>query len=414
MTGVIELDGLGKMYRQYPKPWLRLADWMSLGTFRRSRERWVVRGATLRIEAGEAVGIVGANGAGKSTLLKIIAGTTRATEGRASVTGRVAALLELGIGFHPDETGRENALIGGQLLGYGAGEIAARVCEIEQFAEIGDYMDLPIRTYSSGMQVRLAFSVATAIRPDVLIVDEALSVGDAYFQHKCFARIREFKAAGTTILFVSHSAPIVKSICDRAVLIDHGEVIRDGEPDAVLDYYHALVARRTETYEVSARRGRGTRSGDGRAVIVSVELLCGGERVSAVRSGARILLRLSFVTRERLPELTAGFMIRDTLGNDIFGTNTFHLGASLADVAPENKVVCEFAIDSLSLGTGHYSLSIALHSGMTHVTGNHDWWDRALMFEVLPPPGRYSAGVVALDVRARVTGRLSSSTRVPG
>ena len=222
MTGRIVLHDLGKSYRHYHAPSQRLIEWVTLGAAIRHEERWALRGVTLEIAGGEAVGIIGANGAGKSTLLKLITGTTHPTTGHAVVDGRVAALLELGIGFHPDATGRDNVLMAGQLLGYQSSEIAARMSDIERFAEIGSYLDSPVRTYSSGMHVRLAFSVATAIRPDILIVDEALAVGDAYFQHKSFARIREFKAAGTTLLFVSHSAPVVKSICDRAVLLEGG------------------------------------------------------------------------------------------------------------------------------------------------------------------------------------------------
>ena len=402
MTQSIVIRGLGKAYRQYARPSDRLVEWMTLGLVPRHRLRWAVRDVDLVVGAGEAVGLVGANGAGKTTLLKLIAGTTRATTGDVSVAGRLAALLELGIGFHPEMTGRENALVAGQLLGYSGAEVEAHMPAIEQFAEIGDYLDLPIRTYSSGMQVRLAFSVATAIRPDILIVDEALSVGDAYFQHKSFARIREFKAAGTTILFVSHSAPIVRSICDRAVLIDGGLVLRDGEPDGVLDYYHALVAKRTEQYEVDELAGRGTRSGDRRAVIQRVEMLQEGSRAVALRSGKPARLRVELQAKQLLPDLTVGFLIRDALGNDIYGTNTHHLGRSQVDIAAGTALACEFDIASLALGVGHYSVSVALHSGMTHVSGNYDWWDRAYLFEVLPDATRYGAGVVALEVTGRV------------
>jgi lipopolysaccharide transport system ATP-binding protein len=176
VKGAIALSGIGKAYRHYDAPHDRLLEWMSLGSVKRHRSRWALRDITLEMEPGESVGVIGANGAGKSTLLKVITGTTRPTAGQLSVDGRVAALLELGIGFHPDVTGRDNVLIAGQLLGFTAAEIASRMDAIEAFAEIGAYLDLPIRTYSSGMHVRLAFSVATAIRPDILIVDEALAV----------------------------------------------------------------------------------------------------------------------------------------------------------------------------------------------------------------------------------------------
>ncbi len=351
---------------------------------------------------GEAVGIVGANGAGKSTLLKLITGTTQPTTGQIALNGRVAALLELGIGFHPDSTGRENALIAGQLLGHSATDVAARLPDIEAFAEIGEYIDQPLRTYSSGMQVRLAFSVATAIRPDILIIDEALAVGDAYFQHKSFARIREFKTAGTTLLFVSHSSAVVKSICDRVVLLDEGLLVRDGAPDDVLDYYHALVAHRTLRSDIAATGAGGTRSGDRRATIEDVAILEARRAATTFRSGAPVTLRVRVRALDRLSDLTVGFLIRDALGNDLFGTNTYHLERRKFDIERSEAFECEFDIRRLALGVGHYNVSIALHSDMTHLSGSYDWWDRALTFEVVPGPGAHSVGVLLLDVECRM------------
>jgi lipopolysaccharide transport system ATP-binding protein len=396
------LSGIGKAYRQYDAPRDRLFEWMSMGSIKRHRSRWALRDITLDVEPGQSLGVIGANGAGKSTLLKVITGTTRPTTGSLSVEGRVAALLELGIGFHPDVTGRDNVLIAGQLLGFTAAEIAARMDAIEAFAEIGAYLDLPIRTYSSGMHVRLAFSVATAIRPDILIVDEALAVGDAYFQHKSFARIREFKAAGTTLLFVSHSAAVVKSICDRAVLLDGGLLVRDGSPDQVFDYYNALVTSRTLRHEIVQSDAAGTRSGDRRAAVEEVTLLCGGVATEAVRSGEPATLRIRLRALEAVDDLTVGFLIRDALGNDMFGTNTYHLEHRRFGLAQGARFVCDFDIRDMALGVGHYNMSVALHSDMTHVSGNYDWWDRALTFEVVPGRAPHSIGVVALDVTCRM------------
>jgi lipopolysaccharide transport system ATP-binding protein len=402
VKGAIALAGIGKAYRQYDAPRDRLFEWMSMGSIKRHRSRWALRDITLDVEPGQSLGVIGANGAGKSTLLKVITGTTRPTTGSLSVEGRVAALLELGIGFHPDVTGRDNVLIAGQLLGFTAAEIAARMDAIEAFAEIGAYLDLPIRTYSSGMHVRLAFSVATAIRPDILIVDEALAVGDAYFQHKSFARIREFKAAGTTLLFVSHSAAVVKSICDRAVLLDGGLLVRDGSPDQVFDYYTALVTSRTLRHEIVQSDAAGTRSGDRRAAVEEVTLLCGGVATEAVRSGEPATLRIRLRALEAVDDLTVGFLIRDALGNDMFGTNTYHLEHRRFGLAQGARFVCDFDIRDMALGVGHYNMSVALHSDMTHVSGNYDWWDRALTFEVVPGRAPHSIGVVALDVTCRM------------
>ncbi|MEA5097876.1 MAG: ABC transporter ATP-binding protein [Burkholderiaceae bacterium] len=230
----LRVNSIGKAYKRYPRRSGRIAEWLGLG--KRHELRWVLRDLSFEITAGEAVGIIGVNGAGKSTLLKIITGTTRPTTGTVEASGRISALLELGMGFHPDFTGRQNVTMAAQLHGIANDEIDRKMQEIEEFAEIGDYIDQPVRTYSSGMQVRLAFSVATAIRPDILIVDEALSVGDTYFQHKSFDRIRQFREQGTTLLFVSHDPGAIKTLCDRALLLDAGGIVQDGSPIAVLDY----------------------------------------------------------------------------------------------------------------------------------------------------------------------------------
>ena len=215
--GKLVVSHVGKAYKRYAGKWARMREWLTGKP--QYEQTWVLRDIDFAVSPGEAVGIVGVNGAGKSTLLKIITGTTQPTNGSVHIEGRVAALLELGMGFHPDFTGRQNVFMAGQLLGLQGDEIAACLPAIEAFAEIGDYIDRPVRTYSSGMQMRLAFSVATAVRPAVLIVDEALSVGDAYFQHKSFNKIREFREQGTTLLIVSHDRGAIQSLCDRAILL---------------------------------------------------------------------------------------------------------------------------------------------------------------------------------------------------
>lgn len=403
--GFLRVRNLGKAYKQYPHKWARLAEWVSPFPISRHRLHWVLQGLDFEVAPGEAVGIVGRNGAGKSTLLKIITGTTQATEGEIETGGRVAALLELGMGFHPDFTGRQNVFIAGQLMGLSADEIAVHMGEIEAFAEIGPYIDQPVRTYSSGMQVRLAFSVATAIRPDILIVDEALAVGDAYFQHKCFTRIRQFKADGTTLLFVSHDPGAVKTLCDRAILLEGGKIAKAGSPDDVLDYYNALLAKNGGQPVATAEFGKaetpGTRSGNKKAEILSVELLGSTPGAGIFRVGEAVTLRICFVRHQALPELTLGVLFKDRLGNDIFGTNTFHLGLSLEETPLGTKCV-DFEIPELDLGVGSYSITVALHSAATHLADNYDWWDKALVFEVVPGSGPDFAGVCRLPFIPRI------------
>ena len=237
--GILIVSNVGKSYKKYSGKWARVAEWLTGKD--QHQKKWVLDDINFVVNPGEAVGIIGVNGAGKSTLLKIVTGTTEPSRGFVKMQGRVAAMLELGMGFHPDFTGRQNAVMAGQLLGISTIEINACMPAIEQFAEIGDYIDRPVRTYSSGMQMRLAFSVATAVRPDILIVDEALSVGDAYFQHKSFNRIREFREQGTTLLIVSHDRSAIQSLCDRAILLESGRVAKDGPPEEVMDYYTMIL-----------------------------------------------------------------------------------------------------------------------------------------------------------------------------
>jgi len=394
---------LGKAYKRYRRKAGRLLEWIGAGP--QHELTWVLRDVTFDIERGESVGIVGANGAGKSTLLKIIAQTVRPTTGAFELEGRVAALLELGIGFHPDFTGRQNVLMSGNLLGIQTSELERLMGAIEAFAEIGDYIDRPVRTYSSGMQVRLAFSVATAVRPDILIVDEALSVGDAYFQHKSFDRIRQFRDQGTTLLFVSHSPGAVKTLCDRAILLEHGCVLRDDAPDATLEYYNAIIAAHRAEHairETETETGRkATRSGTSDATISEVELLKEGRSVRAVHSGDSVTVRISLSTQSALPDLTVGILIRDRLGNDVFGTNTFHLGMNRTAVTAGERLAIEFDFPSLDLGAGTYSLTAALHSHEVHISSNYDWWDRAVVFQVIQKSHPLTIGICSLRIAAR-------------
>ncbi len=416
--GHVRARGLGKGYKRYPRKWGRAAEWVGLGVHHQLA--WVLRDVSFDIAAGEAVGIVGANGAGKSTLLKLVTGTVRPTAGTYETGGRVAALLELGIGFHSEFTGRQNVYMAGNIMGISRERIESSMGEIEDFAEIGDYIDQPVRTYSSGMQVRLAFSVATAVRPDILVVDEALSVGDTYFQHKSFDRIRRFRDQGTTLLFVSHSPGAVKTLCDRALLLDHGVLLRDGAPDAVLDYYNALIAAQRDEYEIrqgDARSGRGTRSGTAEASIESVEMRVGGQPANAVRSGQAVSFRVRMVARAPLPELTVGVLVRDRLGNDVFGTNTHHLGLGRTNIAAGSPMWVDFDFPALNLGVGSYSVSTALHTLDTHIVSNFDWWDRAFVFQVVAGTAPTSVGVAVLDVSARWSGaedRAANSRAVEG
>lgn len=381
---VLKLERVGKAYREYSSEWARFGRWFGIKS-KSHHEKWVLRDISFSVSEGEAVGIVGENGAGKSTLLKVITGTSRANEGSVSHYGRISAILELGMGFNPDLSGRQNVYHSAGLMGFRRDEVDAVVGEIEAFAEVGDYFDEPVRTYSSGMAMRVAFSVATAFRPEVLIVDEALSVGDTYFQHKSFARIREFQKAGTTLLIVSHDKAAVQSLCTRAILLEHGRIIRDGEPEAIMDYYNAMIADkenskiRTELLDDGRTQ---TVSGTGEAQVRQVVLENAvGEPVEFVAVGDPVRLRATVVANASLPQLVFGYMIKDRTGQQVYGTNTFHTKQIIEAVSAGEVVVFQVNFP-VNLGPGHYSVSTALVSTDTHLVNNYEWRDLALMFSV--------------------------------
>jgi lipopolysaccharide transport system ATP-binding protein len=384
--GSIVVSNLGKAYKQYPNRWSRLLEWVTPGKAKRHKLKWVLQGVGFTVRPGEAVGIIGINGAGKSTLLKLITGTTQPSTGSVHMTGRVAALLELGMGFHPDFTGRQNAFMAGQLLGMSSEDIARLMPEIEAFAEIGDYIDQPVRVYSSGMQMRLAFSVATAIRPDILIVDEALSVGDAYFQHKSFARIREFREKGTTLLIVSHDSHAILSVCDRAILLSGGKVSAIGEPEFIISIYDAEI-RNLRDWEIKFNKDGGDKgcvdSGSKRASIFDIELLDEfGKSVRAVGVGQNVAAMVSVKISSKINKLVFGFGVKDRFGQMMFGANTLSLKQDIINV--DAGAILRFKIEfPVNLGVGNFSIHCSvIDIGQAQHEVCH-WIDRGLVFEVI-------------------------------
>jgi lipopolysaccharide transport system ATP-binding protein len=384
--GTINVTNLGKAYKVYPTRFARLKEWLMPFSGPRHSIKWVLQDINFIVNPGEAVGIIGVNGAGKSTLLKMLTGTTQPTTGSVTTTGRVAALLELGIGFHPEFTGRQNAYMAGQLLGMSVEEIRELMPQIEAFAEIGDYMDHPVRVYSSGMQMRLAFSVATARRPDILIIDEALSVGDAFFQHKSFERIRQFREEGTTLLIVSHDKQAIQSICDRAILLNAGTLAMQGEPEAVMDYYNALLAdhQKQIVQQIPTHKGKlQTISGSGEATVRSIILTDdAGSEIETVDVGQSVRLRIEVQVNAPLEHLILGYGIKDRLGQVVYGTNTDLRKQPLNNVAAGECYQFDIAFNA-NLGPGTYSVQTALVGSDTHLVNNYEWRDLALVFNVI-------------------------------
>ncbi len=375
---------LGKVYRSYRAEWQRVASWMGIAVEPQA-EHWALRHVSFRVAPGEALGVVGQNGAGKSTLLKLVTGTARANEGGVVASGRVSAILELGMGFDPELSGRENSRHAAGLMGHGAAQIAQILPGVEDFAEIGDYFDQPMRTYSSGMQMRVAFAVATAVRPELLIVDEALSVGDAYFQHKSFARIRAFREQGTALLIVSHDRSSVTQLCDRALLLDQGRLLKDGPVEEIMDFYNALIAERENSTVTISRADDGrvrTVSGTGEATVEELSLRdAAGNAVEFVNVGADVALHVGVRVHAPVPRLVLGYMIKDRLGQAIYGTNTHHTNQALGPQVAGTRL--DFRIHfPMNIGPGTYSISTALVSSDTHLERNYEWRDLAMIFTV--------------------------------
>jgi lipopolysaccharide transport system ATP-binding protein len=398
--GSIRVENLGKAYKQYPTRWQRLAEWIIPFSKPRHQQHWILQDINFSVQPGEAVGIIGINGAGKSTLLKLITGTTHPTTGSVEMTGSVAAMLELGMGFHPDFTGRQNAYMAGQLLGLTSEDICGLMPEIEAFADIGDYIDQPVRVYSSGMQMRLAFSVATVVRPDILIVDEALSVGDAHFQHKSFDRIRQYREQGTTLLIVSHDKQAIQSICDRAILLSAGRIAMQGEPEAVMDFYNAMLANhqnQTVKQEVRDDGKIQTVSGTGEATVSSTSLVDeNGNPIEVVFVGQPVRLCIEVETHTAIDRLVLGYGIKDRLGQVIYGTNTDLKKQPLLNVAAGSRYMFDIAFQA-NLGPGTYSVQTALVSTDTHLVSNYEWRDLALVFNVVNINKEHFAGCAWLD-----------------
>lgn len=401
MSTALRVEGVSKQYRIYDRPSDRLKESLTRGRWSWHREFWALKGISFEIEKGTTTGIVGPNGSGKSTLLQIIAGTLDPTHGNVSVSGRVAALLELGAGFNPEFSGLENISMNAALMGFSRRETAARLPEIEKFAEIGEFINQPVKTYSSGMYVRLAFAIAVNVAPDILIVDEALSVGDTIFQHRCVRRIKEMQDSGVTVLFVSHEPTLVRALCSRAILLYQGETLADGRPVDVLNRYQRLIMAREAAYKggdeappepasddanqsepeqiSGAPLSYQYRHGNGDAEVIYAELLDADEQpLELVETGDLVYLRMRFVFRRDVEHPVCGFMIRSRHGMNVYGTNTEQRGLNLGAGHQGDVVEATFAFNCW-LGQEHYFVSVAVHSPDGAA---YDWLDGVIFFRV--------------------------------
>lgn len=361
---------------------------------------WALRDVSLTIERGEILGIVGPNGSGKSTLLQIVSGILKPTSGRVATQGRVAALLELGAGFNPDFTGRENVFINGEIMGLSRTEIERVFPSIAEFAGIGEFMDRPVKEYSSGMYVRLAFATAIHVDPEILIVDEALAVGDAMFANRCIQKFEELKQRGVTVLFVSHDLGLVKRLAHRAVLMLNGRVEAEGSPRDVVNRYVGLVVERQKraSEDDGTQLPSSFRHGDGASEIRRVEFLnCHGEPSTTVMTGEPVTVRIAARFRCDVSDPIAGLLIRNRLGMDVFGTNTRIEKRELGEFRAGEELEIDFHFECL-LTQQEYTITAA----MQHWDGSsQDWLDDVLSFRVVDPKGAAGVASFRTDIQWR-------------
>jgi lipopolysaccharide transport system ATP-binding protein len=434
----IAIDAVGKCYRIFERPQDRLKQALRArigALFGRSptplfREFWALRDISLTVARGETVGIIGRNGSGKSTLLQIVCGTLTPTQGRIDVNGRIGALLELGTGFNPEFTGRENVMMNATILGLSADEIRRKYDDIVAFAEIGDFIDQPVKTYSSGMYVRLAFAVIAHADADVLVIDEALSVGDVFFGQKCMRFLRDFQKRGT-VLFVSHDSTAVTSLCDRAVWLEGGKVMMDGPAKQVCEAYQASTYGHLPTAAQGAdAQSQATASeeraadedddagldrsevrvfrfdperagfGDGGAKILSIRVEDeAGRPLVRVDGGEAVTLVIEAETRRAIRSPIIGFLFKDRLGQHLFGTNTYRENGDEPDpVAPGQHVVARFGFRMPYLPRGRYTVDAAIADGtyLNHVQA--DWVYDGLVLE--STVSTMSTGLIGIPYRS--------------
>src|ERR1035437_1560828 len=412
----VDFRAVSKSYAIYDSPGARLTELLSLNRARRHRDFLALEDVTFTVERGQTFCIVGQNGSGKSTLLQIVAGILQPSAGSVAVNGRVSALLELGAGFNPEFTGRDNVYLNGSILGLTTRQIGERYADIESFAEIGDFINQPVKTYSSGMAVRLAFAVAIHVDPEILLVDEALAVGDLYFRQRCMRKVHELHLRGVTILFVSHAAAEVKAIADRVLWLDRGRVAGLGDPERVVGRYLAAMADKDSRY-LSRREAPGApdaaevvdtipnidrRPGDGRAEVLGIGVFDEqGQPLHLLAPLARIQVRISVRAKRKTMRPIVGFLLRNQLGMDFSGTDTAREGCGITPMETGDVCTVSFHIDLPELYPASFSFSpfIADGSLTNHVVC--DWIDNAVALQMGRSEGQVY-GYVHLPCRVEV------------
>ena len=395
---MIAVRKLNKRFRLYQRPSDRLKEML----LRRSFHRTHVALADINFElaAGQALGVLGRNGAGKSTLLKLLTGVLQPDTGDIELEGRITGLLELGTGFDYDLSGTQNILTNGLLLGMTRSEIDERRADIIAFSELGEFVHEPVRTYSSGMVMRLAFSIAIHAEPSCFVVDEALSVGDAHFQQKCMRRIREYRQRGGSIIFVSHDLNAVKMLCDRALVLELGRKVFEGSPEDAVNHYNRVIAEEDDRRELESPERQQHSFGNRRVEILSADVVGAASSTDVVAAGEMLTISLHCRANEAVADMTAGFVVRDRFGQDIYGCNSFYLEQQLPmEKGQLSTIRFQFPAE---LAPAPYTVSAALHSQENHLENCYHWCDNISRFEVAGVNGAVFSGVCRLPTRIAV------------
>lgn len=392
---VLEVKNASKIYKIYKNNIDRLKEVFTKKTYH--KEFISNKNISFDLFEGETLGIIGVNGAGKSTILKIIAGVIEPTSGEVLRYGRVTALLELGTGFNPQMSGYDNIFLNGTLIGMSHKECKQRLDDIIAFSELGDYIYEPIMTYSSGMSMRLAFSIAIFSEPQILIVDEALSVGDAHFSAKCTKALKERKKQNMSIIYVSHDLNSLKLLCDRVILLNHGEVAQEGKPEDVINSYNFLISKLNDKEEkISIKEANSDSFGTFDVEITDVSIKGKNSRSNVISSGENTTIQVELKSNIDIKDLNIGILIRDKFGQDIFGTSSKNLGFEY-ELQKDKKYKLLFNFD-LNIGVGKYSVSTALAVGENHLDYCLHWLDFADSFEVAGNCGNDFTGISKLYV----------------
>lgn len=399
MKKVLEVKNLTKIYKIYKNNTDRLKE---IFLDKEYHTKFVANeDISFDLFEGETLGIIGVNGAGKSTLLKIIAGVVTQSSGEVVKHGRVTALLELGTGFNQDMTGRENIHLNGSLIGMSKQEIDSKIDDIIAFSELKTYIDQPIKTYSSGMGMRLAFSIALFSEPKILIVDEALSVGDAHFAAKCTQALNERKKQDMSIIYVSHDLNSLKLLCDRVILLNNAKIEQEGTPKETINYYNFLIAKfNDDEGDLNIDSADKNSFGTFEVEIKNVHILRDGQISQIFDSGDSIEIEIEIFTKVDLEDITIGFHIKDKFSQDIFGTNTSLLGERFS-VTKENSYRCTYKMD-LDIGVGQYTLGVALHTDVWHTEHCFHWLEDAVNFEVTSNKDNSFIGLCRLKPKVQI------------